>query len=331
MGEFLGSTGRQVIAMEPVIDNDLGRLEFGAASIGEEPGPSGGGVLFTFSFTAVAVGESGIEIDGSVLTDPAAEPIDHEVRHGRVVVGECMFGDFDCNCIIDIVDVMQVVGRWGTEEGDPDYDEQYDLDDDGDIDIVDVQIETSLWGRRCDDPATDPITPLARGAGANADGKSDALELEAGASLELSVAPTSAEVGDTVVVAVDVVDAVDLAGFDLWLTYDAGKLAFISAELGEFLAESGRSVFPLGPTVEDGRVGYGAFTMPGAPAPEGSGRVAELTFEVVGAGKCALAIAEATTVDSRQQSSPASGSSTLFEGRVEGGEADLFVPIATQP
>lgn len=148
--------------------------------------------------------------------------------------------------------------------------------------------------------------------------------------MELTVQPALAEVGSTVTAHIDIVEAVDLAGFDFWLEYDAERLSFAGAELGEFLGSTSRSVFPLGPNVEDGRVGYGAFSLPGAPAPNGSGRIAVLQFEVTAPGVSTLDLGEATTVDSRQESSPAGGASTTIEGRGTAPEIDLFVPFATR-
>jgi len=58
-------------------------------------------------------------------------------------------GDFDCDCDIDVVDIMQVAARWRCQEGDECYDEIYDLDRDGDIDIVDIMRVSAHWGETC--------------------------------------------------------------------------------------------------------------------------------------------------------------------------------------
>jgi len=63
---------------------------------------------------------------------------------------ECAAGyDLDCDCHVDIADIMLVSGRWHNSVGDDDYDPIYDLDDDGDIDIVDIMLVAAHWGETC--------------------------------------------------------------------------------------------------------------------------------------------------------------------------------------
>jgi hypothetical protein len=75
--------------------------------------------------------------------------------------GLCMtiFGDFDCNCVVDVRDIMEVARRWRTScanpdpDNDPDtpnYDPSYNLDCDCDIDIVDIMLVVSQWGETCE-------------------------------------------------------------------------------------------------------------------------------------------------------------------------------------
>jgi phage terminase large subunit-like protein len=67
-------------------------------------------------------------------------------------------GDLDCNCVVDIADVMAVASRWRTSCDNPDpdnnsdtpnYDPRYDMDVDCDIDIVDIMRVVAHWGERC--------------------------------------------------------------------------------------------------------------------------------------------------------------------------------------
>lgn len=64
----------------------------------------------------------------------------------------CIPGDLDCNCRVDIVDIMLVAIRWGSQVGDELYDPTYDLDRDGDIDIVDIMLVAVHWGEGCGTP-----------------------------------------------------------------------------------------------------------------------------------------------------------------------------------
>lgn len=61
-----------------------------------------------------------------------------------------LFGDLDCDCDVDIVDIMMVASHWNTAEGEEGYDPLYDLDNDGDIDIVDIMHVAAHWGETCD-------------------------------------------------------------------------------------------------------------------------------------------------------------------------------------
>jgi len=76
-----------------------------------------------------------------------------------VTVQECIFGDFNCDCIVDVEDIMEVASRWrlGAANPDPDndpitpnYETRFDLDKDGDIDIVDIMLVVVHWGEACE-------------------------------------------------------------------------------------------------------------------------------------------------------------------------------------
>lgn len=327
--DYLASTGREVIPVEPVIDNEAGTLHFGAATVGHQPGPSGDGDLAVILIEAKDPGETAVELSSTVLTDPGANAIDHAIGDGRVHVGRCMRGDFDCNCVIDIRDVMAVVLRWGAKEGDPDYAPEFDLDSDGDIDIVDVQIEASLWGRRCD-VEPEPGLP---GEAATVDAARapwpvigpEAPSVPTGARLSLRASPLEARLGQEVTVVVNVEEAVDLAGFDLTVAYDDTRLVFVDAVLGGLIAGSERTFVALGPSAEAGVAHLGAYSFPGAPTPSGSGELAILTFVVAGQGPAQVS-AEARLVDSTGGSGPAAGGDAAIEGMP--GNGSVFIPYA---
>ena len=151
MGNLLGSTNRNIVPVGPQIDNQLGTITFGAASYGRNPGANGSGVLATLSFSPQAEGESGIHLQGVQVTDTDNPPnqISIELQDGSVTVQSCLPGDLDCDCAVDVVDIMLVASSWNTFVGDPDYDPTYDMDNDGDVDIVDIMIVASYWGETC--------------------------------------------------------------------------------------------------------------------------------------------------------------------------------------
>jgi hypothetical protein len=148
LGDFLGSTGRTASPIGPDTDNVAGTMTFGAYSVGTEPAPDGSGVLATLTLSPQASGESDLHLQNVQVgnTVPEAIPVSTQDGHVRV----CIFGDFDCNCKIDIVDIMLVAIHWNTFVGDPDYDATYDLDGDGDIDILDIMLVAAHWGETCE-------------------------------------------------------------------------------------------------------------------------------------------------------------------------------------
>ena len=60
-----------------------------------------------------------------------------------------LYTDFDCSCVVDVADIMEVASRWRCQLGDECYDETYDLDGDEDIDIVDIMLVVTRWGDDC--------------------------------------------------------------------------------------------------------------------------------------------------------------------------------------
>ena len=60
-----------------------------------------------------------------------------------------LFGDLDCDCDVDVADIMMVASKWRCQLGDQCYDPLCDLNDDGDIDIVDIMLVVAHWGEVC--------------------------------------------------------------------------------------------------------------------------------------------------------------------------------------
>ena len=70
LGSFLGSTGRSVNEVAPVIDNTAGNVTYGAYSIdGGTPGPDGSGVLATVRLRLVGAGPSALGLSGVYLAN----------------------------------------------------------------------------------------------------------------------------------------------------------------------------------------------------------------------------------------------------------------------
>jgi len=149
LGDFLGSTGRNTSTLGPQINNEAGTVTFGGFSFGSQPGPDGSGVLATISFSPQATGESNLNFQEVQITNTVPEEIATDLQDGHVTVLECIPGDLNCDCDVDVVDIMLVASHWGAVEGQPRYDPACDMDNDRDIDVVDIMLVASHWGDTC--------------------------------------------------------------------------------------------------------------------------------------------------------------------------------------
>ncbi len=86
LGAFLGSTGRSVIPVVPIIDNDAGRTSFGAATIGSAAGPNGTGELAIIHLAAQGEGESSLDLQNVLLLDTLVNRQVATDEDGSVVV-----------------------------------------------------------------------------------------------------------------------------------------------------------------------------------------------------------------------------------------------------
>lgn len=76
---FLGSTGRTVVCLPPILPPDMGlqpgNVRFGCVTVGHEPGVDGDGVLSTVTFVPVAGGAVDIAFACAGLSDPFGNEI----------------------------------------------------------------------------------------------------------------------------------------------------------------------------------------------------------------------------------------------------------------
>lgn len=87
LGDFLGGSGRSVVPVGPVIDDQAGRVRFGAFSFGEDRGPDGAGILASITFEARGEGQTILDLEDVKVADIAGHPQTVTVEDGRVTVG----------------------------------------------------------------------------------------------------------------------------------------------------------------------------------------------------------------------------------------------------
>jgi hypothetical protein len=129
-----------------------------------------------------------------------------------------------------------------------------------------------------------------------------ALSLPAAASATLgaSGSPDPAVVGGSINVTVSVADIADLFAWQFSLQFDPSILQASSIAAGSFLSGSGPTLFIPGTIDNDaGRIGFIIETMQGfVPGASGSGALAQIGFDVVGAGTTALNFGDVVFLDS---------------------------------
>ncbi len=86
LGDFLGSAERLTITIGPKIDNDAGKVTFGAAGYGSSQGPNGTGALALITFTGLDVGVSDLQLQRVWVVDKAGNPQTYTVEDGSIEV-----------------------------------------------------------------------------------------------------------------------------------------------------------------------------------------------------------------------------------------------------
>ena len=282
LGWFLGSAGRSTATVGPDINNTTGIVTFGGYSYGSNPGASGSGTLATVTFTPAAQGSSAFTLQNVQLIDTVSGVIPVQLNDGQVQVVVYPAYDFDRDCEITVLDIMQVASRWNTHTSDPGYDPAFDLDSDGDIDIADIAMVANTWGETC-----------SGGVAAQA-----AVGMAAtGPALRLLPERATPRPGDLLTFELTVSDVAGLGAYQVMLEYDPTSLDVVEVQPGPMLAATGNSVVNLKALGEGGQVSFGAFSYGDQPGATGDGILARITLRVLKPGEHALALRRAYLVD----------------------------------
>ena len=86
LGGFLGSTGRSVVPVGPKVEDEAGRMPFGAISFGSGPGPSGMGTLAAITLEARGEGSTVLDLRDVQVLDTGGSPQPVTAQGGQVVV-----------------------------------------------------------------------------------------------------------------------------------------------------------------------------------------------------------------------------------------------------
>lgn len=306
-GPFLGSTGRTISPVGPIIDNNLGKVTFGAFTFGTQPGVNGTGVLATVTFQPRARGTSTLHLQNLQVADPASNLIPGvTTEDGQVEIVSC-FGDFDGDNDVDIFDLQLASSHWNCTAGQPCYEVRFDTEPDGDIDVIDLQRFAAAWGTQCtiNQNAWDETVERPKSENGSA--------LQTPTAVRLSLLPTTADIalGSQFTLTVRIQDAVSIGAFQTDVIYDPNVLHVQGVSIGGFLGSTGRSVAPVGPVIDNtsGRVTFGAFTFGNQAGASGTGDLAYIRFMAHGLGQ--------TTASFRQTSLSDTQGNVIYLGNLE--------------
>jgi len=151
------------------------------------------------------------------------------------------------------------------------------------------------------------------------------------ATVRIHPAVLSVAVGDTFTVGVMIDGAVDLGGYEFKMSFDPLIVNVQGVADASFLGSTGRTVLPVGPTINNvtGMVSFGAFTFGAAAGPSGTGTLAIITLKAMGAGGTALGLYDVTVSDTKgieQVSTDEDGTVTVGAGPTS---TPTFTPTAT--
>ncbi|MFC1569825.1 T9SS type A sorting domain-containing protein [bacterium] len=218
--------------------------------------------------------------------------------YGHLILGseshEPFWADIDKDGDVDVIDVQLVAAHWNTHEYEPDFNKAYDIDDDGDVDVFDIQRVAAWWNKPL--PGSGSLPKQASESVLHADdriGEQSQFGLST-LTQELSVAVDPIGVvlseGEKCTLNVVIENSVNLGSFEFDITYDASIIRAEHATIGDFLASTGRSPFPVGPDIDNssGRLVFGAASLGENTGPEGSGILASVIFSARKTGNTTL-------------------------------------------
>jgi hypothetical protein len=157
--DFLGSTGRSVVCLPPRFDrdgddqDDPGYVRVGCVSQGSQQppqaGPTGSGLLGTFTFDTECAATTDLEFDRADLADPLGNPFETTSIEGSVTVTgtpcatptpEVTLGDVNCDGEVTAIDAALILQLNAGLIDELNCEAAGDVNGDGDITAVDAAI-----------------------------------------------------------------------------------------------------------------------------------------------------------------------------------------------
>ena len=142
-GDFL-KQGEVNVTATPEIDKENGKLKVAVERDAEE-GVSGEGVVFRVRFKALKDGGVKISLTRFTGYDSENRPMNFLLSEKLVKI-TLLMGDIDEDGKVDSSDLIILAQAFGSQEGDPNWDEKCDLNGDGKVDTEDLLLLAQNFG-----------------------------------------------------------------------------------------------------------------------------------------------------------------------------------------
>ncbi len=277
-GPFLGSTGRVVRCMDPMLN--LGSMSFTCVTLGWElPGATGSGVLAVAQFTAVQPGVSILHLSDVLMLEPNATPLP----------------------VDQVIDGSVAVTLAPTPTPTPYL-----------TPTLTPTLEPGVTPSATPTPtitSTPTVTPTHTPTATPTAPPPPTI-------VRVDPVAQTASVGDQFTIDVRVDDVTNLGAYQFRLAFDNAVVAFVNVTNGTFLGSSGRTVQCTPPILTASTVRFSCSTLGATlPGPNGSGVLATVVMEVLGTGTSLLDLQEAILLTPNAQIIAVDGS---IDGSITG-------------
>jgi hypothetical protein len=284
---YFNETGRTVIPLTNDPFKIPGQINYAVATVGEGEGASYSGTLFTVDFqVSDTLSESVISsftpdarlttTDGTIIPNKSAS-VSLQIDPCR-----CYIYDLNCDCMINIVDVMKVAGRYSLLKGDPMFEDKFDFDPNGKIDIVDVMRVAGQYGWNCDnDPDYFPCEKDRKRISRAPKFHRPATNVPCGSTGQ----------SNTRQITIKSVD--NLGAFEFKITVDPAIVFIEDVIVDQYIQSTGRTAITPYTLIdnETGVIIYSVATfssIPSTPGPSGDGALVTIKWKHMGEGDCAF-------------------------------------------
>ncbi len=312
-GSFLGSTGRTVACLPPLVGS--GSVDFGCLTTGGFGGPNGDGVLATVRFATVADGSSPLTLASVSLTDIANSPIPATTTDGAATFVTPAATATSTETATPTLTSTQMPTATATPTLTSTPTPTATSTDTSTPTLTSTPTATATATptltntptptATSTDTSTPTATSTATATPTPAGTPTVTPTFEPAAKLAVNP-PSQAVTAPEGSVDIRVSSVTDLGAYTFELTYDPAIVAFVSITNGSFLGSTGRTITCAAAVLTVASVTFGCNSSGGPAGPVGSGTLATIVFGAVAEGTSDLQLTNVLLNDSVGAPIPAS-------------------------